>query len=275
MSAACFNVARVLGPAFAGLLIAGFGTGAVMALNAGSYLAVVVGLRMMRPSELRRVTRDGRARVTDGLRHLASRPDLVVPLAMVFIGLFGLNFQLTLPLLAKTVFHADATSFGLLTTAFAAGSLLAALADTARRGRPSGRTVTGAALAFGALETAAGWAPTYAAATALPAGTGFASIYFAQAANHRIQLGSDPRYRGRVLAVYTLILQGSTPLGALLIGWLTAHLGARSPLYLGGLVSVAATLGVLLVDRVCTRLRTARPRSAPPMESFSNSAEAQ
>jgi hypothetical protein len=77
--------------------------------------------------------------------------------------------------------------------------------------------VTGSALAFGATETAAGWAPTYAAATVPLAGKGFASIYFTQAANHRTQLGSDPRYRGRVLAVYTLIMQGSTPLGALLI----------------------------------------------------------
>jgi hypothetical protein len=125
----------VIGPALAGLLIAGFGTGAAMAVNAGSYPALVIGLRTRRPSELRLVARDGGVRVADGLRHPASRPDLVMPLALVlFIGLFRLNFQLTLPLPAKTVFHADAMSFGLLTTAFAAGSLLTALAVTARRG---------------------------------------------------------------------------------------------------------------------------------------------
>ncbi|MEU0203953.1 MULTISPECIES: MFS transporter [unclassified Streptomyces] len=268
LSALYFNVARVAGPAFAGLIIAAAGTGAVMALNAVSYLAVVAGLWKMRTSELLPVTRDGSARVTDGLRHLASRPDLMVPMALVlFVGLFGLNFQLTLPLLAKTVFHADAASFGLLTTAFAAGSLLAALATTARRGRPSARTVTGAALGFGVLETVAGWAPTYLTAAVLLAGTGFASLYFAQAANHRIQLGSDPRFRGRVLAVYTLILQGSTPLGALLIGWISAHLGARSGLYAGGLLSLAATLGVLLADRTRARLRATRPTPRPQKES--------
>ncbi|WP_438818520.1 MFS transporter [Streptomyces brasiliscabiei] len=267
LSAAYFTIARVIGPAVAGLLIAGFGTGAVMVLNAVSYLAVVAGLRMMRPSELRFVDRDGRARITDGLRHLASRPDLVTPLTLVlFISLFGLNFQLTLPLLAKTVLHADAASFGLLTAAFAAGSLVAALAGTARRGRPSARTVFVAALAFGAMETAAGRASTFASATVLLAGTGCAALWFTQAANHRIQLGSDPRYRGRVLAVHTLIMQGTTPLGALLIGWATVRLGARGGLYVGGAVSVAATLAVLLVDRIRAHRRTVRPEPAEAIE---------
>ncbi|MFD7898777.1 MFS transporter [Streptomyces sp. NPDC059743] len=250
-SAAYFNIARVAGPAVAGLLIATIGTGPVMALNAVSYLATVAGLRMMRTSELRRAARVGdRGGVLDGLRHTRARPDLTLPMALVaVIGLFGLNFQLTLPLIAKTVFDADATSFGLLTTAFAAGSVLAAFATTARRGRPSGRTVSGAAFAFGLLEAATGWAPTYPAVVVLLLMTGFTSIYFAQAANHRIQLGSDPQYRGRVLALYTLILQGSTPLGAILVGQLTEHLGARSGLYVGGLVSLAAGATAWLLDR--------------------------
>ncbi|MFE3934628.1 MFS transporter, partial [Streptomyces goshikiensis] len=191
LSGVYFNVARVLGPALAGALIAAFDTGPVMVLNAVSYLATVVALRMMRPAELRRAPRAGRGSVGDGLRYVRTRPDLMLSLGLVLaLGMFGFNFQLTLPLLAKTVFHADAASFGLLTTAFAAGSLLAALATTGRRGRPSSRVVTGSALAFGALETLAGWAPTYGAAVALTGLTGFATIYFAQAANHRIPLGS-------------------------------------------------------------------------------------
>jgi len=266
LSAAYFNVARVVGPALAGLVIAAFGAAPVMVLNALSYLATVAGLRLMRIRELHRgPRREGRARVVDGLRHTWSRPDLVLPMALVaVVGLFGMNFQLTLPLLAKTVFHADAASFGLLTTAFAAGSLLAAFATTARRGRPASRVVTGAALAFGLLEAAAGWAPAYGAAVVLLMATGFTSIYFAQAANHRIQLGSDPQYRGRVLALYTLILQGSTPLGALLVGWLTGQLGARSGLYVGGLVSAAAALCAVLADRASAgRGSSGGPRRRP------------
>ncbi|MFJ8660961.1 MFS transporter [Streptomyces sp. NPDC093795] len=261
LSAAYFSVARVAGPALAGLLITGFGTGWAIALNAVSYLATVAGLRMMRPEENRGATAGGRgvrrdARVIDGLRYTASRADLTLPMALVaVIGLFGMNFQLTLPLLAKTVFDADATSFGLLTTAFAAGSLLGAFAGTRRSGRPAARTVIASALAFGVLETAAGWAPGFLAAVGLLTLTGFASIYFAQAANHRIQLGSDPRYRGRILALYTLILQGSTPLGALLVGLLTERFGGRAGLWLGGLVSLAAALAALAFEYRRTRVR--------------------
>ncbi|MEU8530333.1 MFS transporter [Streptomyces sp. NPDC048629] len=247
LSAAYFNVARVAGPAVAGLVITAFGTGWVLLINAVSYAATVLALRRMRPDELHRARPAGRARVADGLRHVRDRPDLLVPLALVAgVGLFGLNFQLTLPLLAKTVFHADAASFGLLTTAFAAGSLAAAFLTTARRSRPSARLVTGSALVFAVLETAVGWAaPGYAAAVVLLFLTGGASIYFAQAANHRIQLGSDPHYRGRVLALYTLILQGSTPVGALVVGRIGAEWGARACFVAGGLASFVIALAAL------------------------------
>ncbi|MGW7516436.1 MFS transporter [Streptomyces sp. NPDC054796] len=261
LSAAYFNTARVVGPAVAGLVISAAGTGPVMLLNAASYLATVVGLRMMRPSELRdRVVGAGPAKVADGLRYLASRADLGLMLALVgVVSLFGFNFHLTLPLAAKSVFGADASAFGLLTTALAAGSLLAALVTTARRERPAARTVLVAALAFGALEAAAGWAPTFPAALVLLFLTGYAMTYFAQAANHRIQLGSDPRFTGRVMALYTLILQGSSPLGALFVGWLAEHHSVRAGLYLGGLASLAAALAALAAERL--RARGARATS--------------
>lgn len=262
LSAAYFSVARVVGPALAGVLVTAVGTGWVMLANALSYPLTVLALRLMRPEEIRRAPRgQARPRVSDGLRYVAGRPDLVLPLALVaVVGLVGLNFQLTLPLLAKTVFHADAAAFGLLSSAFAAGSLLAALAGTGRRHRPSGRLVIGSALAFGALESLAGWAPSFGVAMGLLVLVGFAAIHFAQAANHRVQLGGDPHYRGRVMALYTLILQGSTPLGSLLVGWLSGHWGARSGLVLGGLGSVLAAACALPAER---RLRRAgRPAVA-------------
>ncbi|MFF7648089.1 MFS transporter [Streptomyces canus] len=250
LSAAYFNTARVAGPAVAGLMIGWFGTAAVMLLNAVSYLATVLALWAMRPAELHRdARRPSRAPVMDGIRHLAGRHDLMLPMVLVaVVGLLGLNFQLTLPLLAKTVFHADASAFGLLTTAFAAGSLLAAFVTTGRRGRPSAGLVIGSALGFGVLEFAAGLAPTYPAAVVLLVGTGFGSLYFAQAANHRIQLGSDPAYRGRILALYTLTLQGTTPLGALLTGALGERFGARAGLLAGGAGTFLAAGVVFLVQ---------------------------
>jgi MFS family permease len=242
LSAAYFNVARIVGPGGAGLLISVVGTGWVMLLNGLSYLATVVALRLMDPARIRRTARGpDKAGVRDGLRYVRRRPDLLVPLALVAaVAVFGMNFQLTLPLLAKTVFHADASSFGLVTAAFATGSLAAAFSGTLRRGRPSQRLVIGSAAVFGAAEAATGRAPTYPAAIALLFLTGFATTHFAQAANHRIQLGSDPRFRGRVLGLYTLILQGSTPVGALLVARLSEQAGARSGFVAGGLLSLGA-----------------------------------
>ncbi|WP_412075251.1 MFS transporter [Streptomyces xanthophaeus] len=263
MSAAYFNVARVVGPAVAGLLIARLDVGPVVLINALSYLATVVSVVLMRPAELHRPTaRPRKARVVDGLRYIGRRPDLVLPMALVgVLGLVGFNFQLTLPLLAKTEFHTDSTAFGLLSSSLAAGSLLAAFATTARRGRPTALVVAGSALAFGALEAVTGLAPTLPVACLLLALTGFAMMYFAQASNHRIQLGSDPQYRGRVMALYTLIFQGSTPLGAVLTGWLSEHWGVRWVLYGGGLISLTAAATALVTGPRFTRPAT--PEDSP------------
>lgn len=268
LSAAYFNSARVVGPAIAGLLVGRLGPGWVMLLNAASYLATVGALRLMRPAELLRGG-SGRARsgVAHGIRHLLSRRDLLLPMVLVAVtGLFGFNFQVTLPLLAKTVFHADADAFGLLTACFAAGSLVAAFATTLRQGRPAFGLVVVAAAVFGALECLAGLAPGYAAAAVLLTLTGFGSIYFAQAANHHIQLGTDPAYRGRVMALYTLVFQGTTPFGALLVGRLSESLGARSGLVVGGACCLLAAAVVLVLHRR-QRGSPNQPRSAPVSSS--------
>nr|WP_230205070.1 MFS transporter [Parafrankia elaeagni] len=266
LSAAYFNLARVAGPAVAGLLIAAFGPGPVMVVNAVSYLATVVGLRMMRPAELLRPTRPpSRVRVVDGLRYVASRDDLALPLVLVAaVGLCAMNFQLTLPLLARTVFHADAAAFGLLTAAFAGGSLVAALVTTGRRERPSAGLVNGAAVGLGVAMTLTGWAPTFAAAAAGLCVTGFGVIYFAQAANHRIQLGSDPVFRGRVMALYSTIMIGSTPLGSLLVGVLAEQVNARAAMWFGGAATLVAVAAVHTADRRARRARPARVPSPRP-----------
>ncbi|MFF9343421.1 MFS transporter [Streptomyces sp. NPDC014773] len=249
LSAAYFNVARVVGPALSGLLISVAGVGWVMMLNAASYAATVVALRLMRGGTGPERRRGDRVRVVDGLR-AAGRFDLVVPLTLVaVIGLFGLNFQLTLPLLASQVHHAGASAFGVVTAVFAAGSLVTALATTVRSGRPSARLVAGGAVAFGVLETAVGMTSSYALSLVLLFLTGGATIFFVQAANHRVQLGVPPELRGRVLALYTLILQGSTPLGALLVGALADRWGVRWGFVIGGLVSLAAGLGAAAAGR--------------------------
>lgn len=249
LSSATFNTARVVGPAIAGLVIALLHdrTGPIFLITAGLCLAPLVGLSRMRTEELFRVegppVAASDARTIDGLRYVKHRPDLSLAILLVLVvGLFGFNFQLTLAVLAKVEFKADAQYFGLLTTALAIGALGGALASSRRRARPTAYAVLTAAVLFGGFETLVGFAPTFVTAVLLLLPTGFFMIYFAQAANQRVQLGTDPEFRGRVMALYVLVFLGSTPLGSLIIGWCAERYGPRSGIWIGGLVSVLATL---------------------------------
>jgi MFS family permease len=262
LSAATFNTARIVGPALAGVAIGLLGTGPVFLTTGVLGVAPLVALWRMRPAELHRAdpravaARD--ARIVDGLRYVWHRPDLAMPLAlMLLIGMFGFNFQLTLAVLAKTTFRVHASSFGLLTTALAIGSLAGALAGTGRRGRPSVYVVLAGAVGFGLLETVVAFAPDFYAAMVLLVPTGFCMIFFAQASNQRVQLGTDAEFRGRVMALYVLVFFGTTPIGAPLVGWLSERYGPRSGIWIGGLISLAAAVAaaVVQVRRVDAQVR--------------------
>ncbi|HET6213357.1 MAG TPA: MFS transporter [Micromonosporaceae bacterium] len=253
LSAATFNSARIIGPAVAGVAIAGFGVGPVFLISAASSLAPLASLLRMHPAELLRAAPPARAdrpraSIMDGLRYVWHRADLVLPMTMVMvIGAIGFNFGITLAVLAKTTFHTGAAAFGLFTTALAAGALAGALAGTGRRARPSVYVVLGAGVAFGLLETLVGFASAYWLVIVLLVPTGFFMIYFAQAANQRVQLGTDPAYRGRVMALYVLVFLGTTPLGGPLIGWVAEAFGAPVSIWAGGVISmVAALVGLAL-----------------------------
>jgi MFS family permease len=253
LSAATFNSARVIGPSVAGMAIAGFGMGPVFLANAVMCIGPLISSVRMRPSELYRVepglvaARD--ARIVDGLRYTWRRPDLVLPMVLVLIiGMLGFNFPVTLAVMAKTEFHAGARSFGLLSSAIAIGALGGALAGSGRRGRPSIYIVLVAALLFGGLETLVAFSPSYLSAAALLVPTGFFMIYFAQAANQRVQLGVDAEFRGRVMGLYMLVFLGTTPFGAIIIGWMSERFGPRSGMWIGGLASVLAGLVMSVVQ---------------------------
>lgn len=246
LSAATFNTARIFGPALAGVLIAALDVGPVFVISAVASLAPLVGLVRMRAAELHReklppVAERGSARVIDGLRYVWRRPDLLLPIALMFVlGMALFNFQLTLAALAKTVFRTDAASFGLFSTALAVGALCGALASSGRRERPSAYQVIGAALLFSALGILVGFATSYWLVVALLMPTGFFMVYFAQAANQRIQLGVDAAFRGRVMALWVLVFLGTNPVGAPVIGWVAERFGAGASIWLGGLISLVA-----------------------------------
>lgn len=272
LSAATFNTARIAGPALAGVAMAVFGMGPVFVLAAALCVSPVVSYSRMSVADLYREEPSGRrvagadARIVDGLRYVRSRDDLLLPIAlMAVIGMIGFNFPVTLAALAKIDFGAGQSSFGLLTTALAVGALGGALAGTGRRKRPSAYVVLSAALAFAVFEVAVGFAPTFLSAMLLLVPTGFFSIYLAQAANHRVQMGVDPAYRGRVMALYVLVFLGTTPIGASIAGWWAQRYGVPSSIWGAGLICLIASAGALTwqLRRTGARLRlhmTPRPR---------------
>ncbi|HZE49043.1 MAG TPA: MFS transporter [Jatrophihabitantaceae bacterium] len=249
-----FNGARIIGPAVAGLMIAAVGTGWAFVANAGSSVAVLAGLWLMRPSELYPAPHLARAKgqLVAGVRYVLGRGDLLVTMLLVFIvGTFGMNFQITTALIARQVFHRSASGYGLLSTALAVGACVGAVLATRRTRRPSTGFLVGAATVFGLIEVAAGSMPSFGSTAALLVPAGFAMLSFTTAANASVQLGVDPTMRGRVMALYLMCFMGGTPVGAPIIGWVSGTFGPRWGMVGGGLISAAAavTVGILVARR--------------------------
>ena len=249
LNSAVFNLARITGPAAAGLVISFMGTPSAFFINAASYGAVLIGLKIMRPAELRPATRVERAKgqLREGLAYVRSRSDLLMTMVLIFfVATFGMNFGVTTALMSRMVFHTGAGRFGLASSVFALGALLGAL-YAARRKRPGIRLLVVTALAFSLLEVACGFMPTYWLFLIVLAPTGLALINLTTAANASIQLSVPAEMRGRVMGIYMLVFLGGAPLGAPLTGWLAQEFGTRLAMASGGVISVVAAVAVALM----------------------------
>ncbi len=241
LNSASFNLARMIGPALAGALIALMGsgvaaTGWVILLNGVSYGAVVISLMLMRDADLRPTAPLPRAKrqVRDGVRYVRSRPDIMLILAIVFcVGTFGLNFQMTTALMATEVFGKGAGEYGLLGSILAVGSLAGSLV-AARRRTPRQTVIVACAVAFGIVEMIAGLAPTYLTFALLLPLCGVTALLMIATANAFVQMSVSAEMRGRVMALYMCIFMGGTPVGAPLLGWIAEQWGARWTLIGGG-----------------------------------------
>jgi MFS family permease len=244
LNSASFNIARVIGPALAGLMLVWIGAGWVILVNAASFGAVIWSLSRLSDGELRTppLVERAKGQLREGVRYVRNRPDLLLTIVLVFfVATFGLNFQMLLAVFAADVFARDAAAYGWLSTAMAAGTLGGALA-AARRGVPRKRLVIGAAFVFGVLEIVTALMPTYWSFLAMLVPTGFAALTFMTSANATMQLGASAATRGRVMALYMTVFLGGTPLGAPIVGWVAEEWGARWGLVLGGVVSMAAAV---------------------------------
>ncbi len=247
LNAMAFNGARIVGPAVAGVGIAIWGTGWVMLGSSLAFIGVLVGLSMMRPAELHpsHPLARGKGQVREGLAYVRGRADIIVILVLLFIvATFGMNFQITLAIMAKIVFNKDAASYGLLTTALAVGALAGATLSARRQGRPRQRMLIGSALAFGLIEMSLGFVTSYELLAILLVPQGLFMLVFVNAANATVQLSTPPRMRGRVMGLYTLVFLGGTPFIAPLVGVLAEYAGGGAPLIVGGAVSSLGAIGL-------------------------------
>ncbi|MGH3272808.1 MAG: MFS transporter [Streptosporangiaceae bacterium] len=260
LNSAVFNLARIAGPAVAGLVIAAVGTPAAFLVNAGSYGAVLVSLKLMRPGELVRVERAPRARgqLREAMGYVRARPRLWMTLILIFfVSTFGMNFQVTTALMSRGVFHTGPGAFGLASAIFAFGALGGALI-AARRGRPTLALLVATSLLFSVFEICSGFMPDYLTFVLMLVPTGLALLTLTTAANSTMQLGTTGAMRGRVMGLYMLVFLGGTPLGSPLAGWVAEVFGPRMVLISGGVIALVATIvvGLLLARRAGIQLRS-------------------
>lgn len=243
LNSASFNLGRLIGPAVAGLVIAGIGSGQALLVNSLSFVTVIVALLALRASELTPAPRvTGRGSAREGLRYVRGRPDIILVMVLIFVlGTFGMNFQITIALMATQVFGRGAEGYGLLGSIMAVGSLSAALL-AARRSEPRLRVLLLSLVGFTFAAAGAAIAPTYASFAVALAACGLTALTAMTTANAMVQMRTDPMMRGRVMALYMAIFFGGTPLGAPIIGWVGDVLGPRWTIGIG-----AAAVGITLV----------------------------
>ena len=247
LNSTSFNIARMVGPAIAGVLLASLGTGWAFMVNAVSYLAVLGALWALRVHvhhASARAASQGRGFV-DGLRYVASRPDLTAILLMLFlIGTFGLNFTIFISTMAVSVFHEGASRYGLLMSIMAIGTISGSLL-AARRQKPRIEILLTSATVFGIGCTLAALMPTYWLFGAALMVIGVSALTFANSTNSLLQLGTEPAMRGRVMAMRLAIALGGTPIGAPIVGWVADTAGPRWALGVGAASGFAAAAVLL------------------------------
>jgi MFS family permease len=242
LNSVLIHSARIVGPAGAGIAIATVAP--CFLLNAASFAAMIVALRGMDRAQLGTppaADRDAGG-VRAALAYVRATPGLAIPLAMMaLVGTLGFNFQVILPLLARFTFDGGAGAYTALAVAMGAGAVIGALASGAR-GRVSPAFLVAAAMAFGAFALLAAATPTLPLAALALVPLGGASVSFAAGVNSTLQLAADPRMRGRVMALYSIVFLGSTPIGGPIAGGLAELAGPRAALLLSA--SAALTAGV-------------------------------
>jgi MFS family permease len=264
------NLARVVGPAIGGVLIATTGVGVCFLINAASFIVVIWTLLRLDRSAITPSTPlvRGKGQLREGLRYVARTPELGIPLLMMALaGVFAFEFQVTLPVLAKQALDQGSEGFGLMTAAMGVGAVGGGLL-VAARGKTGLRPLTIAAAAFGVVLLLAAMAPTLPLALGALVLVGWGSVTFMAIGNTTLQLAAAPEMRGRVMSLWFVAFQGSTPIGGPLLGWAMGWAGARVGLGVGGVAClVVAGIGLLAAAGLHSRRCEPQPSATGPSSS--------
>ena len=249
------NLARIIGPAIAGALIAFVGLAPCFIINGVSYIAVIIMLTMMRASELHTTPPVPRSKgqLQEGFKYVVSTPVLGSTLLMMaIIGTLTYEFQVSLPLIAQFTFKGDASSLAFLMASMGVGAAVGGLFFASRKGLTPYKLVS-AALLFGLAVLAAAFMPNLLLSGLALVAVGICSINFSSLGNSILQLSSSPQMRGRVMSFWSVAFLGSTTIGGPIVGWFAEAAGARWGLALGGLAAlIAAALGAFTLRNLQT-----------------------
>lgn len=268
LNSTLFNATRVAGPSLAGVTIAAIGVAGCFWLNALSFLAVIGGLVAMKPRLFfavpGRQRRPARQLLLEGLRYAVRTPEVfVLFLSLIFLGTFGYNFSVVLPLLAQFTLHVGSLQYGFLFSAFGAGSLLGALSLAYSRG-PSQRTIFFGGAAFVAFLALVGLSHIFVLSVGLLALLGFFSIIYSASTQTRLQIIVPDELRGRVMSVYTLLFAGTTPIGSQFVGTISERWNVGVSLVAAAVICAAGLLIAWLYLRRQGRAAGSRQRALIP-----------
>ena len=278
LNSSMINSARMIGPGVGGLLIAGIGEGWCFLLNAASFVAVIIGLLMMTseaaPRAPARHFRAGVAEAFNFVRHTGPVGGLMVLLGL--ISFMGLRYEILMPVYAREILHGGPTEFGLLMGASGVGAVLGSLVlATFGNVRTLGDWAAFAAIGFGGTLVLLSFSHSFALSLVVMLLIGFTMVTELDASNTLVQRIVPDELRGRVMAIWTMMLSGLAPFGSLLVGMLAQHFSARRTFAAGGMACIMGGMGfgfsVPILRREARKLILKREKADRPVLAMNTS----
>ncbi|MBG6238530.1 MFS family permease [Mycetocola sp. CAN_C7] len=270
INSSVFQLAGMIGPAIAGVLLLTVGAGPAFVINGVACLTVIVMLGMLRTGQMTRVAPSPRAKgqLREGLRYAVAKPTILYPVILIAVfAVFGLTMPVLLASYAADVFDVGPGGYGLFNSMVAVGALTGALLSTRRASIRLRTIVVGIGLT-GLLQAAAGLMPSIALFSATLVTVGVASLLFLTAANSLVQMSSNISVRGRVMSLYVLVLLGGQAIGGPLMGLVIENFGAHVGMVVSGGVPLVAAgvIALVLARRGQLRLQVRTGRFVPSVQ---------